>query len=68
MALAGVASAAASPKGLRHSFGVAAFQSNVPPHLIQRWLGHASLRTTSIYGEVLGPEEREFAMRIWSRY
>lgn len=68
MALAGVVSAAASPKGLRHSFGVAAFQSNVPPHLIQRWLGHASLRTTSIYGEVLGPEERAFAHRIWSRY
>ncbi len=53
------------PKGLRHGFGVNAFQSNVPPHLVQRWLGHASLRTTSIYGDVVGAEERGFAARIW---
>ncbi|WP_187434726.1 tyrosine-type recombinase/integrase [Bradyrhizobium cytisi] len=62
---AGVTTLAASPKGLRHSFGVTAFQAKVPPHLVQRWLGHASLRTTSIYGNVLGEEEREFAARMW---
>ena len=56
----------AMPKGLRHGFGVKAFQSNVPPHLVQRWLGHASLRTTAIYGDVIGPEERAFAARMWS--
>ncbi|MFU1717859.1 tyrosine-type recombinase/integrase, partial [Bacillus amyloliquefaciens] len=56
---------AASPKGLRHSFGVNAFQAKVPPHLVQRWLGHASLRTTSIYGDVLGEVERELAARMW---
>jgi hypothetical protein len=28
---------------------VNAFQSNVPPHLVQRWLGRASLCSTSIY-------------------
>lgn len=55
----------AMPKGLRHSFGVNAFQSLVPPHLIQRWLGHASLRTTSIYGDVMGADERMFAERMW---
>ncbi|MGD0317725.1 MAG: hypothetical protein ABSB37_17685 [Xanthobacteraceae bacterium] len=47
--------------------GVNAFQSNVPPHLVQRRLGHPSLRTTSIYGDVMGPEERAFAMRMWAR-
>jgi len=52
---------------LRHAFGVHAFQSNVPPHLAQRWLGHASLRTTAIYGDVLGPDERMFAERMWAR-
>jgi integrase/recombinase XerD len=57
----------AMPKGLRHAFGVGAFESNVPPHLVQRWLGHASLRTTAIYGDVVGPEERAFAERMWSR-
>jgi hypothetical protein len=50
---------------LRHGFGVKAFQSNVPPHLVQRWLGHASLKTTAIYGDVIGPEERAFAARMW---
>jgi integrase len=67
MASAGVVGAPAMPKGLRHGFGVKAFQSNVPPHLIQRWLGHASLRTTAIYCDVIGPEERSFAARMWTR-
>ncbi len=65
MAMAGIIGAPAMPKGLRHGFGVSAFQSNVPPHLVQRWLGHASLRTTSIYGDVIGAEERAFAARLW---
>jgi len=65
MALANVTGLAATPKGLRHAFGVNAFQSLVPPHLVQRWLGHASLRTTAIYGDVLGPDERAFAARMW---
>jgi len=65
MAAARISGPHATPKGLRHGFGVNAFQSNVPPHLVQRWLGHASLRTTSIYGDVMGPEERAFAERMW---
>jgi integrase/recombinase XerD len=65
MAAAGIAGLAAMPKGLRHGFGVNAFQARVPPHLVQRWLGHASLRTTAIYGDVIGPEERAFAERMW---
>lgn len=52
MHAAGIMGLAASPKGLRHTFGVAAFQAHVPPHIVQRWLGHASLRTTAIYGDV----------------
>jgi integrase/recombinase XerD len=67
MAAANISGTPASPKGLRHGFGVNAFQSNVPPHLVQRWLGHASLRTTAIYGDVIGTEERAFAARMWSR-
>jgi integrase/recombinase XerD len=68
MAAAGITGTHAMPKGLRHGFGVKAFQSNVPPHLVQRWLGHASLRTTSIYGDVIGPEERSIAARMWRRF
>jgi integrase len=66
MAVADVSGSPAMPKGLRHSFGVNAFKSLVPPHLVQRWLGHASLRTTSIYADVSGPEERAFARRMWT--
>jgi integrase len=65
MKSAGIGGAAAMPKGLRHTFGVAAFENLVPPHIVQRWLGHASLRTTAIYADVSGREERAFAARIW---
>jgi integrase/recombinase XerD len=65
MFLAEVSRTAAMPKGLRHAFGVAAFRRSVPPHLVQRWLGHASLETTAIYADVTGEEEREFAARMW---
>jgi integrase len=65
MAASGIQGAAAMPKGLRHGFGVHALESNVPPHLLQRWLGHASLRTTAIYGDVIGAEERAVAARMW---
>lgn len=67
MRAGGIYGNSAMPKGLRHTFGVAAFHS-VPPHLVQRWLGHASLRTTAIYGDVSGEEERVFAERIWRNW
>lgn len=51
--------------GLRHGFGVRVFASNVPPHLVPRGLGHASLRTTSIHGDVTGALEGAFATRMW---
>lgn len=65
MCSADVGGSAAMPKGLRHTFGVMAFQRSIPPHIVQRWLGHASLETTAIYGDIAGREEREFAARMW---
>ena len=35
----------ATPKGLRHGFGIKAVVSNVPLNLVQKWLGHAQLST-----------------------
>jgi integrase len=67
MAAASIIGTPAMPKGLRHGFGVNAFQSNVSPHLVQRWVGHTSLRTTAIYGDVIGPEERAIAARMWAK-
>lgn len=62
----GLVGARAMPKALRHGFAVAAFQAGVPPHLVQKWMGHASMRTTAIYGDVSGPDERMFAEKMWS--
>jgi integrase/recombinase XerD len=68
MAEAGiVAGIHATPKGLRHAFGIHAVRCGIPLNLIQRWMGHASMKTTAIYLEAIGDEEREIAQRMWSR-
>ena len=60
-----ISGAHACPKGLRHSFGVAAIQAGVSLNLVQRWLGHESIETTAIYTNVIGDEERLIATRLW---
>ncbi len=57
----------ASPKGLRHGFGVAATQRGVPLNIVQRWLGHANIEMTAIYADAIGEEERALAARLWER-
>ncbi|MCW2393535.1 tyrosine-type recombinase/integrase [Sphingobium sp. B11D3A] len=58
----------ASPKGFRHGFAVAALGAGAPLNLVQRWLGHSDIQTTSIYAAAVGPEEREIVARVWGRY
>jgi integrase/recombinase XerD len=65
MQRADIAGPMASPKGLRHGFGICAAGHNVPTNLIQRWMGHASPTTTAIYLDAVGVEERQFASRMW---
>jgi len=65
MEAAGVQGYHATPKGLRHGFGVAAVEASIPLNLVQRWLGHAQLSTTAIYAEAMGQEERDIAARMW---
>ena len=55
----------ASPKGLRHGFGVAAVTAGIPLNLVQKWLGHAQLTTTAIYADAVGTEEQDIARRMW---
>ena len=55
----------ASPKGLRHGFGVAALSAGIPLNLVQKWLGHAQLTTTAIYADAVGEEEQSIAARMW---
>jgi integrase len=66
MKAAGVKGPQATPKGLRHGFGIAAIQAGIPLNLLQRWLGHAQLTTTAIYANAVGPEERNIAARMWT--
>lgn len=65
MSNAGITGPHATPKGLRHAFGVHAIHSGVPLNLVQRWLGHADMKTTAIYAAAFGPEERQIATRMW---
>ena len=55
----------ASPKGLRHGFGVAAVSAGIPLNLVQKWLGHAQLKTTAICADPVGAEEEDIASRMW---
>ena len=66
MRAAGLSGLHATPKGLRHGFGIKAVTSNVPLNMTQKWLGHAQLSTTSIYADAVGPEERLMAARMWN--
>jgi len=55
----------ASPRGLRHTFGVHAIRSQIPIHLVQKWLGHSRLTTTIIYLDLITDVELEMAKRMW---
>lgn len=57
--------ASATPKGLRHSFGVMAVTSGVPLNKLQKWLGHAQLSTSAIYADAMGEEEKGIDARMW---
>ena len=65
---AGITGAHAMPKGLRHGFGIANAEENVPMATTQRWLGHAKLETTAIYQQAVGREETAFAERLWRNW
>jgi len=66
MEKAGISGPQASPKGLRHGFGVAAVQAGIPLNMVQKWLGHAQLSTTAIYADAVGEEEQAIAERMWN--
>ncbi|MBL4785243.1 MAG: tyrosine-type recombinase/integrase [Cohaesibacteraceae bacterium] len=65
MTEAGISGIHACARGLRHSMGVHAIMSEIPVTRLQKWLGHASLSTTSIYVNVIGYEDRNLAKRMW---
>lgn len=56
----------ATPKGLRHGFGVQGAAQTRNPRMLQKWMGHRSIETTMIYMDAMGDEERELASRMWA--
>ena len=68
MDAAAISGPQAMPKGLRHGFGVANAEENVPMATTQKWLGHAKLETTAIYQQAVGREETAFARRVWRKW
>ena len=62
---AGIADAThRSPKGLRHGFGVNAVVNGIPLHMLQKWMSHAQLSTTTIYADAIGKEEQDIAAKM----
>lgn len=55
----------ASPKGLRHGYGVGAVAAGVPLNMVSKWMGHSKMETTAIYANALGDEQRQLAKRMW---
>ena len=66
MRTAGIEGPQACPRGLRHSFGVAAVQAGVPLTTIAAVLGHADVSTTALYATAVGAEHRELVARVWT--
>ena len=56
----------ASPKALRHTYGINAILGGAPLDKLQKWMGHEDISTTSIYTDVIGPEERRLAEGTWA--
>ena len=48
----------------RHTFAVMAIMDNVPLNVLQQWLGHSSVFTTSIYTQITGTDTSEFMGRV----
>ena len=65
MGAAEIVGAHATPKGLRHGFGVRMAQKTRNPRLVQKLLGHKYLETTAIYMDLVGEEERAEVIGAW---
>jgi integrase/recombinase XerD len=55
----------ATPKGLRHGFGVRMAMQTRNPRLVQKLLGHSNLETTAIYMDLVGDEARSEVVGAW---
>ena len=49
---------------MRHSFAINAMLHLTPLSVLQSWLGHSTLSSTSIYTEIFEPDTLTFIVRI----
>jgi integrase len=54
MKAADISGTRATPKGVRHVFGIKGVTSLVPHNMIQKWLGHAKLSMMAFYLDAVG--------------
>ena len=64
---AGIEGPQATPKGLRHAFGIAMLSGErpAPLSLVRDLMGHSDTKTTEIYLQVIGFEKRRLVMQAW---
>ena len=48
------------------AYRVHAIRCGIQLHLLQKWMGHASMATTAVYANILGEEEWRVARRMWA--
>jgi len=53
------------PHALRHTFGSRCVQKGLPLTSLQNMLGHADIKTTAIYAQVVGADLRKMMERMW---
>ena len=54
----------ATPKGLRHGFGIA-MATHMPLNVLSQAMGHSSTKTTEIYLQFVDSEKRELFVNAW---
>ena len=65
MAKAGITGKKATARGLRHSMGVILALNKVPANTIKNVLGHAAIKNTMIYLDIIEDERRELVSQVW---
>ena len=65
MAIAEIDKARANSRTLRHSFAVSCKMQGVQLDDVQKLPGHALIKNTMIYTNIMGPEQRKLISRTW---
>lgn len=67
MANAAIYGPHAHPHALRHTYGVNNSNDVTQATVLQRWMGHADIRTTQIYQQMWGEEELKCIHVMWRK-